>query len=123
MAAYKQPCIHCGELIERDCRLCPKCASRSPFGYQCPNCLKSVERGNAVCSGCGRALATVCPYCGQPVFAGGEKCGACGKTLMVRCDNKRCGEPQFFENTKCTVCGKKIKSVKKQIKRSATEGV
>ena len=25
MASYKQPCVHCGEFIDRDARLCPKC--------------------------------------------------------------------------------------------------
>ncbi|MDR2562116.1 MAG: zinc-ribbon domain-containing protein, partial [Holophagales bacterium] len=56
MATYKQPCVHCGEMIERDSRLCSKCGSRSPFGFQCPACFKPIARGNAVCSGCGRPL-------------------------------------------------------------------
>jgi len=115
VATYKQPCIHCGEMIERDSRLCPKCASISPFGHQCPSCLKSVERGHAVCSGCGRALTTVCPLCNGQTFVGSEKCDACGKSLMVCCENKRCEQLQFFENTKCTACGKPIKNAKKQL--------
>jgi RNA polymerase subunit RPABC4/transcription elongation factor Spt4 len=115
MASYKQPCVHCGEFIERDARLCPKCGSRSPFGYHCPSCLKEIQKGQAVCAGCGRPLTVTCPICGGQTFAGGDKCDACGKSLLIRCENKRCGEPQFFENVKCTVCGKAIKTAQKQI--------
>jgi len=117
MATYKQPCIHCGEMIERDCRLCSKCGSRSPFGFQCPNCLKTVVRGNAVCSGCGRPLTAACPFCNAQTFVGSEKCDACGKSVMIRCENKRCEHLQFFENKKCTVCGKPIKDAKKQLSK------
>jgi RNA polymerase subunit RPABC4/transcription elongation factor Spt4 len=117
MATYKVPCIHCGEMVERDAHNCPKCGSRSPFGYHCPTCLKPIKRGNAVCSGCGRPLATTCPYCNGQTFVGGERCDACGQTLMIRCESKRCGELQFFENTKCTVCGKPIKKAAKQIEK------
>ena len=115
MASYKQPCTQCGELIERDSRLCPKCASRTPFGHQCPNCLRPIERGNAVCSSCGRPLTTACFHCGEQTFVGVDKCDACGKWLMIRCENKICGEPQYFLVAKCTVCGKPIKKAKKQI--------
>lgn len=115
MASYKQPCVHCGELIERDSRLCPKCGSRSPFGYQCPTCLKPIERGNAVCSGCGRALMRPCFHCGQMTFVGADKCDACGKPLLIRCENKRCNELQFFDVPKCTVCGTVFKKPEKQI--------
>ena len=116
MATYKQPCVHCGEMIERDSRFCTKCGSRSPFGYSCPTCLKPIAKGNAVCSGCGRPLITACPYCGQKIFVGEDKCG-CGKSLMISCENKRCGEPQFFENARCTACGKPIITTKKQIEQ------
>ena len=115
MATYKQPCIHCKEMIERDSRFCPRCASRSPFGFQCPTCFKPIERGYAVCSGCGRKLNITCPVCGGQTFVGSEKCDACGKLLMIRCENKRCGELQFFENSRCTACGKAIKNAMKQI--------
>ena len=115
MATYKQPCIHCGEMIGRDSRVCSRCTSRSPFGYHCPNCLKEIERGNLVCAGCGRSLITVCPFCGGQTFAGSERCDVCGRPVMILCENKRCGQVQFFENTKCTVCGKKIKKAQKQI--------
>jgi RNA polymerase subunit RPABC4/transcription elongation factor Spt4 len=108
MATYKQPCIHCGAFIERDARLCPECASRSPFGYQCPTCLKPVTKGQPVCSGCGRALNVTCPTCGGQTFAG-ERCEACGSGLLMYCANLRCGQLQFFDNRKCTACGKKIK--------------
>ena len=108
MATYKQPCIHCGEFVDRDVRLCPKCGSRSPFGYQCPTCLKSIEKGQALCSGCGRPLNVACPTCGRQTFVD-ERCEVCGAGLMIKCENKRCGALQFFENTKCTACGKKIK--------------
>jgi RNA polymerase subunit RPABC4/transcription elongation factor Spt4 len=108
MATYKQPCLHCGEFIERDSNLCPKCHSRSPFGYHCPSCFKPIQKGQAVCSGCGRSLYVTCPTCKAQTFAG-ERCEACGAGLMIHCTNPRCGELQFFENVKCTVCGKKIK--------------
>ena len=108
MATYKQPCIHCKTLIERDSRLCPTCGSRSPFGYLCPTCLREIQRGSAVCAGCGRPLTVSCPSCKAPTFAG-ERCDACGAGLMIPCSNTRCRELQFFENVKCTACGKKIK--------------
>ena len=117
MAMYKQPCIHCGELVGRDSRYCPKCASRTPFGYHCPNCLKEIQRSENVCAGCGRGLMTACFYCGQPTFVGSEKCDACGRRLMIRCENKRCDEFLFFEIIKCTACGKMIKKANKQIEQ------
>lgn len=108
MAIYKQPCIHCGSLVERDARFCPKCGSRNPFGFQCPSCLRSIDKGSQVCANCGRPLYVTCPFCGERTFVL-EICEHCGRTLMVPCQNRRCGEMQFFENEKCTVCGKKIK--------------
>ena len=117
MAIYKQPCIQCGEFIERDSRLCPRCATRTPFGYHCPNCQREIERGYAVCSACGKPLMTTCPFCEQQTFIGSEKCDACGESLMIMCENKRCGLPQWFENTKCTCCGKAIKKAKQQIEK------
>lgn len=113
MATYKQPCIHCGEFIERDNRLCTKCGSRSPFGYHCPTCLKEIEKGQAACSGCGRELYVHCPSCNQLTFAG-ERCEKCGAGLMKICQNPRCGELQFYQNMKCTACGKKFKKDKKK---------
>lgn len=111
MASYKQPCVHCGAFIERDSRLCPNCASRSPFGYHCPACLREIQKGQPVCSGCGLPLTVACPACGQQTFVD-ERCEKCGESLMTPCTNPRCGELQFFENTKCTACGKKIKKPK-----------
>ena len=108
MAGYKQPCVHCGAFIERDSRLCPKCASRSPFVYLCPACLRIVQKDDAVCSVCGRPLRVNCPVCSGLTFVG-ERCDVCEASLMIPCQNPRCGQPQFFENTKCTACGKKIK--------------
>ena len=99
--------MHCGQFIERDSRLCPGCGSRSPFGYHCPACLRAIEKGQVVCSGCGRTLYVACPTCGNRTFTG-ERCESCGAGLMIKCQNARCGELQFFENTKCTACGKKI---------------
>jgi RNA polymerase subunit RPABC4/transcription elongation factor Spt4 len=119
MATYKQPCIHCGEMIEGDSNACPKCASRSPFGHRCPSCLRNIARGDAACSGCGRTLTTTCPYCKGQTFAGNEKCDACGRSVMIVCENKRCKQFQFFENTKCTACGKAIKNAKTQIANMA----
>ena len=107
MAFYKQPCIHCGMLLDRDARFCPKCASGSPFGYACPSCLRPIQRGEAICQGCGRPLYVPCPACGQVTFVQ-ERCERCGSGLMVTCPNKRCGQLQFFQNTKCTACGKKL---------------
>jgi len=117
MATYKQKCMHCGAMIDGDVHLCPICGTRSPFVYQCPTCLKPVERGHLVCSACGRSLETVCPYCGQPTFAGSDVCDMCRRSLLIRCESPRCGKPQFFENAKCTLCGKPIKKAKKQIER------
>gem|GEM_PF-168263 len=116
MATYKQPCIHCGEMIDRDSRFCLKCASKSPFGYLCPFCLRTIQRGYAVCSGCGKSMTTTCPFCNGQTFVGSEKCDVCNESVMVQCENKRCGQFQFFENTKCTSCGKPIKSGLTQIK-------
>ena len=108
MALYKQPCIHCGTFLEADARHCVGCGSMSPFGYVCPDCLRPVQKGQLLCSGCGGHLYTVCPFCGGRTFVQ-ERCECCGQGLMVRCENRRCGVLQFFENTKCTACGKKIK--------------
>lgn len=113
MATYKQPCIHCKTLIERDSRFCPTCGSRSPFGYICPTCRSPISKDQVLCSGCGRELYIVCPLCGGHTFVD-ERCQSCGRSLMVKCSNPRCGEMQFFENTKCTACGKKIKAVPKR---------
>lgn len=109
MASYKQRCVHCGTLVDRDVRFCPSCGSQNPFGFLCPTCLRPVEKGQPLCSGCGRSLSVACPHCGKHTFVG-ERCDVCGDSLMVRCKNKRCGVLQFFENGKCTACGKKIKS-------------
>lgn len=115
MATYKQPCLHCGEYIERDSRFCTKCGSHSPFGYHCPHCLKEIERGNLVCPGCGEPLTAVCPICGGTTFVGSEKCDTCGRFLMIRCENARCNEPQYFLRTTCSACGKKIKHAQRQV--------
>jgi hypothetical protein len=109
MAIYQQPCAHCGGLVQRDARVCPRCASRHPFGFLCPACLRPVGRDDRLCSGCGRPLVCACPFCGAAAFAPAERCEACGQALTVVCENKRCGQRQFFENAKCTVCGHRIK--------------
>ncbi|MEA4853162.1 MAG: zinc ribbon domain-containing protein [Christensenella sp.] len=109
MSTYRQPCIHCGTLIDRDALFCPKCGSRSPFGYHCPTCLREISKTDACCAGCGRPLFISCPFCGAKTFVG-DRCEACGRSLMVKCSNKRCGQEQFFENEYCTACGKKIKT-------------
>ncbi|MDI9493345.1 MAG: zinc ribbon domain-containing protein [Bacillota bacterium] len=111
MAFYKQPCVHCGEFIDRDVRFCPKCGSRSPFGYACPTCLRPIEKNQQVCSGCGRSLFVTCPACGKQTFVD-ERCQVCGAGLMIQCQNPRCGQMQFFQNEKCTACGKKFKNKK-----------
>ncbi len=108
MAFYKQPCIHCGVLVDRDARFCPKCGSDSPFGYHCPACLREISRDDAVCAGCGRQLTIPCPKCGEKTFVE-SKCDQCGADLTVLCPNKRCGQKQFFQNEKCTACGTKLK--------------
>ena len=122
MATYKQPCIQCNEMIERNSHLCPKCGSRSPFGFKCPACFRQIERGNAVCSGCGKPTTVACPICGGQTFVGSDKCDACGKSLMIRCENKRCEELQWFQNIKCTLCGKSIKKAHKQVKAMTKGG-
>lgn len=108
MASYKQACMHCAALVDRDVRFCPSCGSQSPFGYLCPACLRPVLKGQPLCAGCGRTLYLICPFCEKQTFVQ-ERCEQCGKSLMVTCGNKRCGVLQFFQNTKCTACGKKIK--------------
>lgn len=108
MAFYKQYCIHCDSLINRDARFCPNCGSPSPFGYRCPTCLHPIQRGHKVCSGCGRPLTISCPHCGQETFVA-DTCEKCHGSLLIKCENVRCGEMQFFENAKCTACGKKLK--------------
>ena len=113
MASYNQPCVHCGEFVERDSRLCPKCGSRSPFGYQCPSCLREIVKGQPVCSQCGRSLTVICPTCTQLTFTD-ERCEHCDSSLLIQCANPRCGDMQFFENVKCTACGKKIKKQAKK---------
>lgn len=112
MASYKQSCLHCGAYIDPDARFCPSCRRGSPFGYLCPSCLRSVEKGQPLCAGCGRQLNVVCPACGKQTFVQ-DVCGHCGAALMVQCQNVRCGVLQFFENTKCTACGQKMKQVMK----------
>lgn len=109
MALYQQPCMHCGAYIDTDARFCPGCGSMNPFGYLCPDCLRAVQKGQALCAGCGRQLYISCPLCGGRTFVQ-ERCEICGGSLMVVCGNKRCGALQFFENKKCTVCGKKIRA-------------
>ena len=109
MASYKQTCMQCGALIDRDVQFCPSCGSMNAFGYHCPTCLKSIEKGQRLCSECGRSLFVTCPHCGQPTFVL-EKCEACGQSLMVLCSNSRCGVFQFYDNKICTACGKKIKA-------------
>lgn len=112
MASYKQPCIHCGAYIESDARFCPSCQSGSPFAYLCPSCLRPINKGQTICSACGRSLYVVCPVCGKRTFIQ-ERCEQCGRSLMINCQNPRCGVQQFYENIKCTACGKAIKKTKK----------
>ena len=107
MALYKQPCRHCGTLLQRDCRFCPQCGSRSPFVDLCPTCLREIDRTQKICSGCGRLLYVACPVCGGQTFVS-DRCDACGAELLRPCRNPRCGEMQFFQNTVCTACGKKM---------------
>ena len=109
MSSYKEPCMHCGTLVDRDIRFCPKCGSHSPFGHLCFSCLRPISKDDERCAGCGRSLYINCPNCGQPTFAD-ETCEQCGKSLMVPCINKRCGTMQFFQNQTCTNCGKSIKT-------------
>jgi len=108
MATYKQTCIHCGTLTDRDARFCPTCGSHSPFVYVCPTCRREIQKGQAVCAGCGRQLYIACPLCGNMTFVQ-ERCESCNSWLMYRCPGKYCGEMQFFENEVCTACGKRVK--------------
>lgn len=113
MGTYKQPCIQCGALTERDARFCPSCGSNSPFNYLCPNCLRIISKGSKVCPGCGRSTYTKCPFCQQETFRQ-ERCEKCNADLMYVCSDPRCGVRQFFEVEKCTACGKKIDKKKKK---------
>ena len=108
MAFYKQPCIHCGTFIEADSKVCISCSSMSPFGYSCPTCGRQIQKGQNLCSGCGRSLYIHCPSCDNQTFVQ-DKCEFCNTSLMIRCENIRCGTLQFFQNTKCTACGKKLR--------------
>ncbi len=58
MASYKQTCIHCGMLVDRDVRVCSACGSRSPFGYLCPSCLRPRRKGAAPL--CGLRAPALC---------------------------------------------------------------
>lgn len=113
MASYKQPCQHCGNLIDSDARYCTFCFSRSPFGYQCPACFKRIEKGQRLCSSCGHPLYVACPHCGQETFVD-DRCDQCGQSLLFQCPNSLCGQMQFFMNTTCTACGKPIVNKKKR---------
>ncbi|MDR0335299.1 MAG: hypothetical protein LBH69_05395 [Methanomassiliicoccaceae archaeon] len=115
MATYKQPCNQCGELIDRDSRVCPKCATKNPYGFSCPKCLRTIARGDLACAGCGKTLTVACPLCNGQTFVGSSRCDACGRSLMVMCENKKCGVPQYFDNTKCTACGKAVKDGGKKL--------
>ena len=112
MATYKQPCVHCGTMIDGDSRLCTVCGSITPFGFACPECMRPILKGQPVCANCGRELYTTCPNCGGVTFVQ-QQCEQCGAGLMVWCANKRCGALQFFENKTCTACGKKLKARKR----------
>ena len=116
MATYKQPCIHCQAMLEKDARFCPSCGKSYPFGYACPDCLREIEKGQALCAGCGRPLYINCPHCGRRTFVT-ESCEVCGKPLTVVCPHANCGAMQFFENQKCTVCGKKMQVKKSLFKK------
>jgi len=116
MATYKQPCIHCDTMIDRDARICINCLSRNPFGYHCPTCMKPIEKGQVACSNCTRVLYVNCPICGAQTFVG-ERCDACKVSLLVQCSNPRCEQMQFFQNEKCTACGKKLKDPVNKDKR------
>ena len=113
---YKQPCIQCNALVDRDARFCPACGSNSPFGYLCPNCLRQIKKEDRLCAGCGRSTRTKCPFCDGETFKG-EKCEKCNENLMLVCPNARCGVRQFFEIRKCTACGKTIPEPKKKKKK------
>ncbi|WKY43897.1 zinc ribbon domain-containing protein [Eubacteriaceae bacterium ES2] len=107
MAFYKEPCRHCGNLLERDSHFCSKCGSRSPFVDLCPSCLHEIQRDESYCPGCGRSLYISCPNCGEKTFVS-DRCEKCDASLMKVCRNRRCGAMQFFENKKCTACGKRM---------------
>jgi rRNA maturation endonuclease Nob1 len=121
MASYQQPCRACGQLIDRDARLCVHCGSTAPWGPRCPDCAREFAIGQGVCAGCGRALLIACPACTRPTPTL-DRCQACGSSLTVRCPNKNCGAPQFYTRPTCTACGKKLKRDKAAKAAAAAQG-
>ena len=109
MATYKQPCIHCHTLIDRDVRFCPNCGSQSPFGYLCPHLpAPNHEKSKSVRRLRTAAYGHLSPPAEKLRFVQ-ETCEQCGQSLMIRCENRRCQAMQFFQNEKCTACGKRFK--------------
>ncbi|MDR0983630.1 MAG: zinc ribbon domain-containing protein [Ruminococcus sp.] len=106
MATYKQPCINCGEFIDRNSNYCPKCQTANPFVFQCAFCKRQIEQGDKICGGCGKSLSIFCPKCGEELFAT-LNCVKCGEKLIY-CTNPKCGALNSFQNKKCEVCKKKI---------------
>ncbi|NLA71962.1 MAG: zinc-ribbon domain-containing protein [Clostridiaceae bacterium] len=102
MASYKKTCIHCGNLIDRDARYCSFCSSRSPFGYLCPTCMRSVEKGQPLCAGCGRPLYVICPHCEKQTFVD-DRCEVCGQSLLVQ--RTTCGAKNALTIKFCNNCG------------------
>lgn len=108
MTSYVKQCIHCGEMISKDAKYCPKCKSRNPFIIRCPEYFREVTKDQKECSCCGRKLIVKCPFCGEMSFVL-DQCEKCGTCFLIECFNKRCGEMVFFQNEYCTMCGRRLK--------------
>ena len=69
MATHKQPRIHCAALIERDCRLCPKCGAKNALTVRfCNNCgqnLTQAAQPSGQCAACGAQNPPSTKFCGE----------------------------------------------------------
>jgi len=108
MPGYKQPCRHCGKLVDQESNLCPFCGKKNPIFLRCAQCKNPIQQGWKVCTNCGLNLEVKCPKCGQlTIFT--DFCDYCGAGFTVICSGKRCKTEQPFIYEKCIKCNKKLK--------------
>ncbi len=75
MASYKQTCIHCGNLIDRDSRFVHSVPAKALL-VTFAQLAASYRKGTTTLFRCGRKLYILCPHCGQQTFAG-DQCERC----------------------------------------------